>query len=38
MEVSGQLHVPAALPPGKKPPVAMEEEGGWAPELVWMLW
>jgi len=21
MEVSGQLHAPAALPPGKKPPV-----------------
>jgi hypothetical protein len=29
MEVSGQLHVPAALPPGKEPPVPIGYEGGW---------
>jgi hypothetical protein len=29
MEVSGQLHAPAALPPGKKPPVPTEQEAGW---------
>jgi hypothetical protein len=28
MEVSGQLHAPAALPPGKEPPVPIEK-GGW---------
>jgi len=27
MAVSGQLHVPAALPPGKQPPVLFEWEG-----------
>jgi hypothetical protein len=27
MEVSGQLHAPAALPPGKKPPVPIEKVG-----------
>jgi hypothetical protein len=34
-EVSGQLHVPAALLPGKEPLVPIEEESGWAPEPVW---
>jgi len=29
MEVNGQLHDSAALPPGK------EEEAGWAPDPVW---
>jgi hypothetical protein len=25
-----------ALPPGKGPPVPIEQEAGWAPEPVWM--
>jgi len=29
MEVSGQLHAPAALPPGKEPLVPVEYEAGW---------
>jgi len=33
MEVSGQLHAPAVLPP-----VPTEQEPGWAPEPVWMRW
>jgi len=32
MEVNGQLHAPAALPPGKEPLVPIEEEAGWAPD------
>jgi hypothetical protein len=41
MEVSGQLHGPAALPPGNEPPSpGTRYIGGWvnprAP--VWMLW
>jgi hypothetical protein len=34
MKVSGQLHIPAALPPGKEPslPIGWAE---WAPEPVW---
>jgi hypothetical protein len=35
MEVSGQLHPPAALPPGKGPPVSIGFEDRWAPEPVW---
>jgi hypothetical protein len=35
MEVSGQLHDPAALPPGKKILVPIGEEAGWFPEPVW---
>jgi hypothetical protein len=35
MEVSGQLHTPAALPPGKEPLVPTEQEAEWAPEMVW---
>jgi hypothetical protein len=31
--MSGQLHAPAALPPGKESP-----ETGWAPEPVWTTW
>jgi hypothetical protein len=31
MEVGGQLHAPAALPPGKDP----RYEAGWAPQPVW---
>jgi len=38
MEVSGQLHAPAALPQGKEPLVSIVQEVGWAPELVWMWW
>jgi hypothetical protein len=38
MEVSGQLHAPAALPPGKDPPVPNGQKAGWAPEPFWMLW
>jgi hypothetical protein len=34
MEVSGQLHAPAALPPGKEPLVPIGWEAGWAPESV----
>jgi hypothetical protein len=36
--VTGQLHAPAALPPGKEPPVPILWEAGWAPEPVWTLW
>jgi hypothetical protein len=32
MEVSGQLHAPAALLPGKQPLVPIRKEAGWAPE------
>jgi len=32
MEVSGQLHAPAALSPGKEPLVSIVQEAGWAPE------
>jgi hypothetical protein len=38
MEVSGQLHAPAALPPGKKPLVPIGQEAGWAPEPFWTRW
>jgi hypothetical protein len=31
MEVSGQLHAPAALPPGKETLVPIGQEAGWAP-------
>jgi hypothetical protein len=33
--VSGQRHAPAALCPGKRPPVPIVQEAGWAPEPVW---
>jgi hypothetical protein len=36
--VSGQLRSPAALPPGKEPPVPIGFEAGWAPEPVWTTW
>jgi len=32
MEVSGQLHAPAALLPGKEPPVPIEQGAGLAPQ------
>jgi hypothetical protein len=35
--MSGQHHAPAALPPGKQPPITIEEEAEWAPESVWLL-
>jgi hypothetical protein len=34
----GQLHAPAALPPGKEPPVPIEYEIGWTREPVWTTW
>jgi hypothetical protein len=36
LEMCGQLHAMAALPPGKEPPVHIEEEVEWTPEPVWM--
>jgi hypothetical protein len=38
MKVSGQLYVPASLPPEKDAPVPIGYEAGWAPEPVWTLW
>jgi hypothetical protein len=38
MEVSGQLHGPAALTTGKELPVPIGQEAGWAPEPAWMRW
>jgi hypothetical protein len=38
MEVSGQLHDPAALPPEKEPLVPIGKEAGWAPEPFWTRW
>jgi hypothetical protein len=37
VEVSGQLHALATLPPGKEPLVPIGWEAGWLPELVWTL-
>jgi hypothetical protein len=34
MEVSGQLHAPAALPPEKEPLEHIWQEAGWAPETL----
>jgi hypothetical protein len=36
--VSGQIHAPAALPPGKEPPVPIGYEVGWTPEPVYTTW
>jgi hypothetical protein len=36
MQVSGQLHAPAALPQGKQLLVLTAQDGGWPPEQVWM--
>jgi hypothetical protein len=36
--VSGQLHAPVALSPGKEPPVPIGEEVGWTPAPVWKTW
>jgi hypothetical protein len=38
MDVSGQLHATAALPPQKEPPVPIEYKAGWAIEVVWIFW
>jgi hypothetical protein len=38
MQLSGQLHVSAGLPPQKEPRVPIGYEAGWAPESVWTLW
>jgi hypothetical protein len=38
MEVSGQFSAPAALPPGKEPPISIIWWTGRAPERVWTLW
>jgi len=38
MEVNGQPHATAALPPGKEPPVPIGYEAGWALEPVWTRW
>jgi hypothetical protein len=38
MEMSGQLHAPAALSPWKEPSVLIGKEAGFTPELVWTLW
>jgi hypothetical protein len=32
------LQCPAALPPGKEPPVPIGWEDGWAPEAIWTTW
>jgi hypothetical protein len=34
--VCGQHHAPAAFTPGKKPPLPIVQEVGWAPEPVWI--
>jgi hypothetical protein len=33
--VSGQLHAPAALPPGKEPLIPIGQKAWWDPEPVW---
>jgi len=38
MEVTGQIHAPAALLPGKKPLVPVGEVVGWATEPFWTRW
>jgi hypothetical protein len=38
VEVNGQLHAPAALPPGKQPLVVIGQEAGLAPEPVRTRW
>jgi hypothetical protein len=38
MKISIQLHAPVALTSGKKPPVPIGYEVGWASESVWTLW
>jgi hypothetical protein len=38
MEMCGQVHAPATLPPGKQPPVPIVQEAEWAPEPLWTRW
>jgi hypothetical protein len=38
MEMSGQLHAPAALSLGKDSLVPIGYEAGWVPEPFWMRW
>jgi hypothetical protein len=38
MVVSGYIHAPVALSPGKEPLVRIGEGAGWAPEQVWTRW
>jgi hypothetical protein len=38
MEVSGQLHAPAAFHPWKDPQVPIGQEVGWTSEPVWTIW
>jgi hypothetical protein len=38
MELSGQLHVPRALLPGKESQVFIRQETAWIPEPVWTTW
>jgi hypothetical protein len=37
MKVSGKFYAPATLLIEKKPPVANEQQAGWAEDLVWIL-
>jgi hypothetical protein len=37
MEVSCQLHAPAALTPEERAPVSTRQDAGWAYDPVWML-
>jgi len=38
MVVSGQIHAPAALALGKKPPVPTGQEAGWSWKSIWTRW
>jgi hypothetical protein len=38
MEVSGQLHAPASLSPGREVSYTCDKKAGWAPDPVWALW
>jgi hypothetical protein len=38
MKAYGGADVPAALPPGKEPPVPIEQEAGWTQQPVWTTW
>jgi hypothetical protein len=38
MDVSSQLHVPAALVPGKEPPHPLDSRAVWAQLAVWTMW
>ena len=35
---NSQLHAPITLLPGKATPLPVEEDPGWAPQPVWVLW